>query len=324
MASVTVAGPAKEGAEQPYKRGYTVSPELRTLIAQGHQTRLGLTTLTAVIDCLLVAGACVASAWLFTTVALPYAILAFAVACALAGRQLRGLECLVHEASHFNWSRKHRKVNDILAFLLAGVPVGAKIADYRTSHLLHHGRFGTSVDPDLTRYRQLNLEGLRRDRFWTFVRDMVTRLPRYQLGWVSAVTANPVYPVITVAWAALFVLLPAWLLLGAAAAWIAFGSWLVCYVIVLPIVRFIGESSEHIYSTTETVFDATISNIGFWHWVLFHPHNDGYHTIHHMWPGIPHHQIRRIHQELTLLDADNYGKQLRYRTRVLQDPVVGI
>lgn len=310
--------------EAPYKRGYNAPSDMRSLIAGAHQTRLGFTIFLAFGDCMSITVSALAVGWIFTTAPLALALCAAVVLCVFIGRQLRGLECLVHEASHFNWSRKHRRANDLLAFLLAGAPTGARIADYRASHLLHHGRFGTGSDPDLARYRQLGLEELPRQRFVIFAASVMARLPKYQVGWLAAITSTPTSLLAVITWFGIWIIAPAAALLSTTDIILTTGSWLICYTFVLPVIRFVGEAGEHIYSSTDTVFDATISNIGIWHRLLIHPHNDGYHTVHHLWPGVPHHQIRRLHRLLTVNDPDNYGKKLRYRTRVLQSPITGL
>jgi fatty acid desaturase len=307
-------------AAQPYKRGYTTPTQLRGSIAGAHRTRLGLTTATAVTDFLSVAILAFAGAWAVHALSAAVAAVICLVCAVLIGRQLRALECLVHEASHFNWSRNHRHLNDILGCLLAGLPTGAKIETYRTSHLLHHGRFGTVDDPDLTRYRQLNVEGVRRSSRRIFAWDIFVRLPKYQLGWLGSITKSPLIYVAPFVWCAALVTVPAFFAFGAQSAIAASAVWLTAYLLTLPVIRFIGEASEHIYSTTTTVFDATLSNLGFFQRLVIHPHNDGYHTVHHMWPGVPHHQLRRLHEQLTVADSENYGKRLRQRTRVIQQP----
>jgi fatty acid desaturase len=323
MSTETGQRPGIEPEDNPYKRGYTVPAELRSLVAEAHQTRLGVSVLTAFTDNLCVAVLCIATGQLFVLTPLLIASAAAIMTCAIMGRQLRGLECLVHEASHFNWSRKHRKANDVLSYLLAGVPTGARISDYRVSHLLHHGRFGTESDPDLMRYRQLGLEDLERRHLWSFTGSVLVRLPRYQAGWLSTITANPLSILAVIVWFAAWVIVPTWLIWGPRSlVWVA-GSWFLSYTLVLPVIRFVGESGEHAYSTTQTVFGATISNIGFWHKILFHPHNDGYHTVHHMWPGVPHHRIKSLHTELMIHDTDSYAKEIRYRTHVLQSFRIG-
>lgn len=147
---------ARETCERAYRRGYSPPAHLRGAIASAHKRRLWLTALAAIADNAVAMALVTGGALAVRTFAAPIAILALAVVVIATGRQLRALECLVHEASHFNWSCRYRRMNDVLGFLLAGLPTGASVRDYRTSHLLHHGRFGTADDPDFAQYQELH------------------------------------------------------------------------------------------------------------------------------------------------------------------------
>jgi fatty acid desaturase len=80
----------------------------------------------------------------------------------------------------------------------------------------------------------------------------------------------------------------------------------------------IGEAGEHRYRPGDTVFNATISNLGWAHRWIVHPHGDGHHTLHHLWSSVPHHRIRQMHHALADLDADIYAAQIYWRANVLE------
>ncbi|MEW2082415.1 fatty acid desaturase [Streptomyces sp. NPDC005283] len=103
------------------------------------------------------------------------------------------------------------------------------------------------------------------------------------------------------------------------AAFAASGVWLFAHLVLLPPLRLVAEADEHVYSDARTVFDATVSNTGRLQRSFFHPHADGYHTVHHMWPGIPHHSLRRIHRLLLAEDAE-FARRIRTRDGVLTSP----
>jgi fatty acid desaturase len=303
-----------------YKRGYSPPRESRDFIAACHRTRLGRTVVAAATDHLIaVATVCIAA---FTSIHLSRWVggLLTAFALVIMARQLRALECLVHEASHFNWSRLHRTANDALAAVLAGAPTGAKIRDYRESHLLHHGKFGTNVDPDWSRYQELDIETIPRSDPAQFTLAVAKRLAKYQVGWLRSIGVQPLQILLPLIWPGIFVLIPAWAAFDGAVAVLATNIWIASYLFALPVIRFLGESSEHQFINAGTVFDATITNIGFIQRLLIHPHNDGYHTIHHMWPGVPHFALARLHRHLSVEDPFCYAQRLRYRTRLLESP----
>lgn len=307
----------------PYKRGYSTPHQLRSALVRAHQTRIWRTTAAAVLDDLSIPAAAIAAAVVIRIASAPLAAVAALAAAVIIGRQLRALENLTHEASHFNWSRRHRALNDAVAFALAACPAGLRLTDYREGHLLHHGRFGTADDPDRLRYAALGIEDMDRTSWLAFARDLTRRLYRYELGWLAAMRCNAGLLAAPACWAVAFVAVPGALITGSPLGLTAAAVWLAGYLVALPLIRFVAESSEHVYSHASTVFDATITNLGPFQRALFHPHNDGYHTVHHMWPGIPHHQLRRVHMMLLREDPHGYGRRLRYRTRVLQEPASG-
>jgi fatty acid desaturase len=304
------------------RRGYSTPGHVRQDIAAAHATSIGRSALTAAFDQFTVIVLPVAVAVWVSPAAWPWLTACFAMLAVFwIGRQLRALENLVHEASHFNWSRQQRVVNDILATVLAVAPTGAWLSGYRRSHLVHHGRFGSAADPDRRRYEELAIEDMDRTSLLRFAVGLARRFWPYQRGWLlGTLGENPLLAVLPAMWAAAFIVLPAWALQGFRAAGIAAAMWAGAYFLVLPVIRFVAESGEHMYRGTTTVFDATISNVGLAHRVIFHPHGDGYHTVHHMWPGVPHHQIARLHR-LLLANDPQYATTLRMRTRILQQPL---
>lgn len=305
-----------------FRRGYSTPPALREDLKAAHRTSAWRTAAAAVADQAVMVAACIAAGWLLTAQPLPGA-LAAVLAAVLTGRQLRALENLVHEGSHFNWSRGHRLLNDVLATALAALPTGAQLAGYRESHLRHHGSFGTEEDPDRQRYRELDLEALDRSRPGAFALGLLRRLPAYQrTWWRDSLQAAPALALVPLAWGLTATTAPAWAVAG---PWAAAGSaaiWLTGYLVALPVLRFIAEASEHVYTGSDTVFDATISNLGTVQRALIHPHNDGYHTVHHLWPGVPHYRLAWLHRRLMAADPE-YAARLRWRSGVLTTPVRG-
>ncbi|MFD4601298.1 fatty acid desaturase family protein [Streptomyces sp. NPDC058464] len=314
-------------ADRPFPRGYTAPPQERRAVADAHTTRLWWSTAAAVVDHAVIAAVVMGCAWpvLWTGRHLVAGLAAAGCGAVLLGRQFRALECLAHEASHFNWARDHRRLNDLLATVLACVPTGSRLAVYRASHLRHHGRFGTRDDPDLANYRRFALEELDRTSVRAFARDALSRMPAYRRRWRETSGGPGRLPVLPFGWAVLLAIAPAGIVWGSwSAAFAAAGVWLLGYGVLLPVVRFLGECNEHVYTGSQTVFDATVSNLGLLQRLLIHPHGDGYHTVHHLWPGVPHHRIRNLHRRLTANDPEGYTARLRHRTKFLSSPVRGL
>lgn len=304
-----------------WERGYKAPEHARDFLKECHKTRPWLTVLTALGDHAAIVALAAGVYWSYLSLHPAFLLVLYPLAAAGIVRSLRGLENLVHEGSHFNWWRSDHRRNDLLCNLLAAVPVFSSVVRYRPGHKLHHFQFGTDEDADLGRYQVLGIEGLSRRNPFLFAAGTARRIIAYVVGWWKVIQTRPLVLGLSLLWHALVLILPAALALGlgtALALWAAF--WMGPFLLFLPWHRFVAEAAKHQYEGQETVFDATISNIGFVHHLLLHPHNDGYHLLHHLFPGIPHHQLERAHRGLSKIDPMGYGEALRHRTHVLEEP----
>lgn len=251
--------------------------------------------------------------------------------CALAiGRSLRAFECLVHEASHYNWSKRHRRLNDELANVLVALPVFNLVRAYRRSHHVHHIRYGTEEDPDRLRHTTFGFRSLCRDRLMASTIKLVSMLPRYQVDWFATtgsskalLAAGTVYHLAKVCLATLAICA----LSRQAFAPTFIHALLVMYfsiLIVWPTIRLLGESAEHIYNPRPSgdrgryLVGSTISNVGLLQTLLIHPHGDGMHLAHHLFPYVPGWHLRHLDAQLCR-DAE-IGVLRRYRRRLWEEP----
>ena len=305
-----------------WARGYQPPEEARPVIKSMSRTNVVRSTATALFDLGCLLGLSVAGAAAHRVLA-PVAAWAVTVVVVLViGRFGRAQECLVHEASHRNWQRNGR-LNDIFANLLAGYPTASRVSGYRAQHVIHHAHLGAAEDPDIQRYEEFKLEELTGLGGWKLVKAIGRRLPRYNWGWYKTIGTNPVTMAVSGAWY-LVVFGAVGLVAGAGFAVTAWLHWLLGYALVLPVIRMIGEAGEHRYLAGDTVFNATISNLGWAHRWIVHPHGDGHHTLHHLWSSVPHHQIRQMHESLAELDPDTYAAGIFWRARVLENVREGL
>lgn len=306
-------------ADHAFARGYQPPESMKETIKAAHRTSLVRTVGAVMSDYALAIGPLVAAVYVWRTAPAAIAIACSIVGALIAARGQRGLEALVHEASHGNWSRRSTALNDRLASVLAAAPMIADLGAYRVAHRLHHTRYGTIDDVDRRRYVDLRLDDLDRSSAMKYTRGMFHRLPMYWTGWMKSVGVGLGVAIRFVLWWAVLVAVTS----AAARSW-ATGvfvgvAWLVVMTVFLPILRFIGESAEHVYLEGSTIFGTTVSNIGRLHKLGLHPHGDGYHAVHHLWPGIPHHAIARIHRLLLVADADGFAKAVLVRKSVVSD-----
>ena len=109
-------------------------------------------------------------------------------------------------------------------------------------------------------------------------------MPKYWLRWPMAIQTDPTTALKALLWHVIVFVVPTAVVLGPVRAiivWIVY--WFVPMLMILPIVRFVGESGKHTYDDPDdppsTIFDATVSNVGWLHRLLFHPAGDAWHTL---------------------------------------------
>jgi fatty acid desaturase len=287
-------------------RCYAPERTLAVFIKQSSQPNM-LRSLAAIAsDHLVIIASGVVNFLVWQSGVLLLALAVIPIAWLITGRTMRGLECLVHEASHYNLSRK-RRLNDALADYLCAWPVMSQVSHYRQSHIVHHRSFGHATDPDRIRSEKLNLSNIDRTTTSRFLLGILKRLLPYIPGWWWAIGVDRGTVARLVLWHGALVMAPATLVLGladAAVFWLL--TWGIPVFFVLPVVSFIAEAAEHDYDEngeTQVIFKTTWSNIGWIHHWIFHPHNDGFHAVHHLYPSVPFHALPAVHKRLMDSDA---------------------
>jgi fatty acid desaturase len=308
-----------------FKRGYRVLRSARHLLVAWRATSLWLSVGAAVADALSI----LAVIGLHLQLTGWVAAVLYPVALLFIARQLRSLEVLVHEGSHWNFTR-HKHLNDRVVNVVAAYPVFQDVEKFRESHLVHHELLGHEHDPCRVRFFDLGWNELDRTSARRYLAAMVRKLWAYSASWWRLIGSNLPVLAAGVLWHLLAFVLPLALLISAGGAggsgpaelllrgawvWLAYVG--VAFVLVLPPMRFIAEAAKHDYEKGTTTKTGTFSNIGPLHWML-HPHGDGFHLLHHLDPSIPHHRLKAVHG--WLMENDPAYASGRTRHHVLEEP----
>lgn len=217
------------------------------------------------------------------------------IALLVIGNRQRALGNLLHEAGHGNLS-PCRHINDHLAHLLLAAPLLNSLTVYRNLHARHHAWLGDPQrDPDLLpsiahegdewhhvymRYL-VGFPILRGSLAGHLIGGKLTRCQRlWILAWWVAVMfclaeAN-------LRFAALFVSL-----------------WLGARITVFHAITTFREMTDHYGLKPGGIFSFTREIPG--HGLLsalVHPHHNGYHLTHHLFPMVPYHQLPKLHRHL--------------------------
>jgi fatty acid desaturase len=251
----------------------------------------------------------------------------YALAATVIGRQQRGLELMVHDASHGAWHRSNRWLNNALANIIVAYPVLSSVEAYWASHRIHHGQYGSHIDPCRQRFAAMGLPHLDLSTRWKIAMAVVSWLPSYNAAYYKEIGSQELRQWAHFgAWHGIVFIIPAaiffWSYLGhepvgagalAFLVWVFF--WMLPALVFLPVIRSIAESEEHDYDRGQTEFETTYTNNGWLHRLLFHPKKDAFHLIHHMFPNIPERKHQRVHE--VLMEHDKKYRAALHREQVL-------
>ena len=222
----------------------------------------------------------------------------------LIASRMRALENLVHEASHNNlFPLAH--LNHRLQFLYA-FPVFRVVEDYRRSHLIHHKHLGDRHrDPDIVRLYSLGLDNLSVQPVWYLIGMPMTGFLTYEylttVFWdfwesSSSRTSKTLFWM-TVALGVIY-----------SKAYQGFVYYyLIPFLLILPVTRYWAEISEHLGLDLRQSLGSSRTNIGFLHRWYINPHNDGYHTVHHLCSQVPYYLLPQAHRVM-MRESGEYAR----------------
>ncbi len=224
-----------------------------------------------------------------------FAWLSYPVLALINASRFRALENLVHEASHGNLFAT-LSWNKDLQFLFA-TPALRVVEDYRDSHLDHHHELGVqNVDPDLIRYARLGITRFPSQRTWIyFIRPLLGyHIVEYlQTTFADFLKSSSGRIERSAFWCT------ALAVVAATDAWtILLFAFIVPFFVILPCLRFWAEAAKHSALDLNHPIASARNNIGWFHRWFLHPHNDGFHCVHHLLPTISWYNLPRAFRAL--------------------------
>jgi len=253
----------------------------------------------------------------------------------LIARQQLALAILMHDAAHKRLFSSV-KLNDFVGQFLCAAPLLFSMYSYRTLHLRHHKDPLASDDPDLTLIGgyPISLKSFSRKllrdalgiSYFKFIRYFIhmARKPKAIAG-TSGQPSNrsgsekpAPLPLILGSIALMNIVL--FLILAAAHhPWFYFCLWLLPAVTALQVLLRIRGIAEHAgYSANKNQMLNARTVESSWQTLLFAPHSVNYHIEHHVYPSIPHYNLKRVHDLLAARNALPQANLFAGYNKVLQ------
>ncbi len=224
----------------------------------------------------------------------------------IASRQ-HALLVIMHEAAHFRIA-KNRTLNDLIGNYFSAFPILAATEWYRDHHNKHHKFLNTDKDPDWN--RKITLEE------WQFPQPRnqlaKTILRQFLLGgyeWITLmINMSGLFPLgrltnmrrlLTLAHKVSYyaIIISAIYSFGMGPLFLTY--WLAPLLIVFPALQRIRSISEHFgLQHTHKLNDSRNILANWLELGLFAPHNINYHLVHHMYPSVPQHNLKKLQSEL--------------------------
>ncbi|MGD2117008.1 MAG: fatty acid desaturase [Chromatiales bacterium] len=251
-----------------------------------HHPRLTPVMIAALTDWAIIAVAAavtIVHGWLWA----PLSIL-------VIGNRQRALGNILHDASH-NRIDSNRKRAQILTHLLFSWPLWVSMQIYCEEHQHHHRYLADPKrDPDFI-HDESRLTG-----HWLSVWiDQIFSLKMFRTSLLSHLPRMDLRSLLGVLfwWGAVLGLIA--FISGTTSAMSFLGLWIVARATAFHVITSFREISDHVGLQPGTLIGFSRNHpVSGGLAQLFHPHNNGYHLLHHLAPGIPYHAFPQAHELL--------------------------
>ncbi|MCQ6562056.1 fatty acid desaturase family protein [Paenibacillus mendelii] len=290
--------------EIEYYKGHQFSKDLLSEIRALQEKNNWYNFFSLVLDWLLIVMAIVITQ-LYSN------IIVYILSIILIGGRMRGLDNLMHESSH-KMLFKNKTLNKWIASIFIALPVTTNYNLYCSSHYKHHKYLWTDQDPDTSELKQFGLgsNSITKRQFvlrYIFGSFLIKHIIKNIIDCITRLVSKDQQTNFEY-----FIKLSGWIIILSVSVLFNFWQelllfWFVPLVTVFPIIRFWSDLADHSGLEDSNPFHSSRNNYGSWlERLILTPHHDNYHIVHHLFPSIPHFNLKKAH--IILLKHPEYAK----------------
>lgn len=228
---------------------------------------------------------------------------AISIVCMLliATRQ-HALLALMHEYSHYQLSRKHSWLNDLIGDTFTALPFFITVHGFRRKHMQHH-RYG-STDQDHNWVAALKKE---RYQFPKTRKQIFIEILKHCIGWytledlkgytVDAGMSVDLPRAVRVN-AAIFVIIFAAAVIYFNLWWTVLLYWVVPLATFMMAILYVRDMGEHFGMSSPGIRNSRTVIAGWFERFLICQHGVNFHTEHHLYPSVPFFRLEKLHHAL--------------------------
>lgn len=241
----------------------------------------------------------------------------------IIGSRLYALYALLHDGVHY-LIMPARAQNDMFCRWLLAMPLFLSLDEMRKAHLAHHRFLQTPDDPEQVHlnYSEFQFPQTKYKMAFTFVKDLTGynflwyKYTKYYHAYKNGRLAELVLIKRNDAPSFVFYVLVLFAAVYSGLLLPLLLYWVVPYATLYQALNRLRLTTEHFKTETKTEYATRTVKPGFVQQFFLAPHALGYHTEHHLYPGVPFYSLPQLHR--LLMKQEYFSKHVLIETSYTQ------